>query len=305
MPSPRLAGRFLVASLVSLVVAACSAAGAGHGSSPTSTPSPTASPRSTASPTRSPSPTSAQISYKTGATDLLLRYSLEGGFLTPAAVLIRPPIFSLYGDGTAIYLPRAASATASAQGQGQPLMTAHLSASQVQGLLAFALDNGHLATAHATYASPVVVADAPKTVFTIDAGSVSKQVSIEGLGIAAPTGPQAADLAAFQSLATRLGDFGAQVEAGRASNEGPYDPTAYRAYLLPGQSGVNQDWPWTDLSPSDFTVRDATGQRSYDLSPAQAALLVANPSAGAQVEVVAPDRTPYLIVLVPLLPDGS
>lgn len=215
------------------------------------------------------------------------------------AALSEVPQFSLYGDGRAIwYTPTAASSTAPA-----PLHLAQLTEAQIQSLLRYALDAGGLRTAGTNYRLSGV-SDAATSTFTIDAGGVNKSVSVYALGMTAAGGSDSAARASFQALATKLGDFGTVVQQGEASDEGPFSPTSYRAYLLPGQAtGVLRDWPWSDLSPQDFTAIDGSTLASHTLTVAQARLLAPAPGAGVIVPVQGNDRAPYVVVMIPLLPD--
>ena len=76
--------RFLTVSLVALLTAACTAAGAGSASS------------------ASGSPAVTGIAYPTGTKDLVLRLRYVGGFVAPAAHLLDIPVISVYGDGTVV-----------------------------------------------------------------------------------------------------------------------------------------------------------------------------------------------------------
>lgn len=268
-----------------------------------STPSPSLpapSPTSAPSPTGArPSPTASALSHATGATDVLLRYGVSGGYTVQAAALMRVvPRFTLLGDGTVIsYDPSEATAVA-----GAPLHRATMTEDQIQALLTFALDEGGLRSAAAKIEPPGIVADAATTSFTIDAGGIDRTVQVYALGTQSP--PPNDTWAELQALAARLGDVPALVAAGGATDAGRFLPTAYRAYLLPGDSaGIRSDWPWQDVAPEDFRVSDETTVPSATLTVDQARALAAEPGAGIAVPVVGPDRAPYDMVLIPLLPD--
>src|SRR5574340_785540 len=308
----RLLGLVLVAVVVPASIGGCTTVGSGPSSSSTASlgfPSPTSSPtapsESTPTPSStSPNPTSTgpipSLTHATGSADLLLRYG-QAGWLTASsqAALDQVPLFSLFGDGTAVYATQAAEV---ASGR-PPLLRARLSADQIDALLAFALDAGGLRAARPSYDLPGV-ADAPTTTFTVDAGAVEKTVRVYALGIPGPAATDDAARSEFVRLADKLSDFAAVVADGQATDAGEYLPQAYRAYLLPGQaSGPMRDWPWPELAPADFTARDESGLPSHPLSAAQALRLVATPGSGSSVLVVGPDRAPYLVVLIPLLPD--
>ena len=47
-----------------------------------------------------------QLDHKTGCTDIVLRVSSSGGFVPVEVNLTDTPIFTLYGDNTAIFRPQ-------------------------------------------------------------------------------------------------------------------------------------------------------------------------------------------------------
>ena len=81
--------RVLVLIVVALVAVACTGAGA---TGPAASPSPEASAPGTG----------GEISYPTGANDLVLRFRYVGGFAPPSAHLMDLPVVSIHGDGTVI-----------------------------------------------------------------------------------------------------------------------------------------------------------------------------------------------------------
>ena len=80
--------RLLGAGLVAVVAAACTGAGGGATVSP--------------SPEASGPVATGDISYPTGATDLVVRLRYVGGFAPPSAHLMDLPVVSVYGDGTVL-----------------------------------------------------------------------------------------------------------------------------------------------------------------------------------------------------------
>lgn len=305
MPS---AARLLLAAVMGLAVAGCGAVGGspsptldasgGPGSTGPTSPA-SASPTSTSE--ASPTPDATTLSHPTGPADVLLRYAISGGYWsTPAgSLLIAVPRFSLLGDGTVLsYDPGQATDTA-----GAPLHRATMTEAQAQALLGFALDDGGLRTAADRVDPPgVTVSDAQTTVFTIDADGVDRTVQAYALDtdISAP----GTTWAALQALAQRLSDVPALIADGGATDAGAFSPTAYRAFLLPGAVAQPlRDWPWPDIAPEDFKTSGKDTVRSTTLTPDQAHALAVAPGAGISVPVVGSDRAPYVVVLVPLLPD--
>ena len=235
----------LLAPAIALVVMACSSAGAG----PTQSGPPSSVP--TAAPTSTPVP-AGTVEHKTGATDIVLRYSEGGGFIMPAFQATQAPYFTLYGDGTVVFrnpmldLPPAQGSVA----PFNPMRTATLTEEQIQSLLIQALGEGGLAAARARYENPMV-ADAGTAEFTIDAGGITKTVSIYALGMDSQGGADAPARAAFQKLAARLSDF----DQGGTLPSRVYAPTSYRAILLesPGIVAPDiRDWPWPSVKVDEF-----------------------------------------------------
>lgn len=297
MPRPHRHGfmsstaRLLLAAVMGLAVAGCGA------TSRTSQPS--ASPTST--PEASATPDATALSHPTGPTDVLLRYAISGGYWsTPAdSLLVAVPRFTLLGDGSVLsYDPDEATDTA-----GAPLHRATMAEAQVQALLAFALDGGGLRTAADKVDPPgVLVSDDQTTAFTVDADGVDRTVQAYALDtdVSAP----GTTWAALQALAHRLSDVPALIADGGATDAGTFSPTAYRAFLLAGTvARPLRDWPWPDIAPEDFKASGQDAVRSTTLTPDQARALAVEPGAGISVPVLGSDRAPYVVVLVPLLPD--
>jgi len=238
------------------------------------------------------------VDHPTDATAVVLRIESGGGFIGPNVQLLGVPPFTLYGNDTVVYRP----ATDTTDTGYPPLMTATLSTEQVDALLTFALEDGHLADARESYPRPVP--DAGSTTFTIDAGGVTKRVTVTGLGIGDTNGPDSADLQAFGKLATRLIDFEQEVASGHVVSSAPYVPTDYRAILVPGADATNAvAWPWTDLTTDDFSAGSDGLLLLGNLTADQAALVTTVPSGGVTgLAVTAPDGTTYDLSLRPLLP---
>jgi len=276
-----------------LLTAACSAA-PGTASTPTPSPAPSAS------------PAGLPISHPTGATDVILRFEEGGGFVAPGFLASEAPIFTLFGDGTVIFRnPRLDPPPAiGAIHPFRPFQTAVLDGSQVQVLLATALEEGGLGTAKPTYTDDHI-ADAPTATFTLDAGGVRKTVSVYALGIDVAGQPDASPRAAFAKLAERLRAF----DGDGAIATKVYAPDRYRGVLLEGGAGdTAKPWPWTDLTPADFVVpADPNGPRlpTRILTAAQVkALATTNYEGGfTGPTLTAPDGKTYGFTLRPLLPD--
>jgi hypothetical protein len=297
---PRRMASLLLTPALAILVAACSAAGASN-APPSGAPS--------AAPSAAPSgtPDANTIEHKTGATDILLRYEEGGGFIMPAFSAAAVPHFTLYGDGTVIFRNPMLEAPP-AEGsvfKMNPLRTAKLSEQQIQDLLFLALTEGGLGAARAQYTNDMV-ADAGTAIFTIEAGSLKKTVSVYALGLEQEGMVDGPARAAFKKLADRLTDF----DQGGSIATDVYEPEAYRAILFEAQ-GIEapdvRDWPWPDLTPADFKPdADPNGVQfpHRKMTPAEIDLLkISDYQGGFQNMVLAdPKGVKYTLSLRPLLP---
>jgi hypothetical protein len=222
------------------------------------------------------------------------------------------PQFTLYGDGRIVFVSSNEILPERNDGviTGQPVKTATLTEAQVQDLLEYALRDGGLGAARADYQNPLV-ADAPTAVFTINADGATKTVSVVALGMDDPQ-PNAdtAIKKALGELGSRLRDF----DAGGSLGGTPYEAAAYEGVLTAqdGLEGVQfRDWPWTDLTPADFTVPNDPNvlpQGRATLTPEQAAALGVDRyenGIGGGVYLRDDDGKTYTFVLRPVLPDQA
>jgi hypothetical protein len=292
--------RPIVFLLLSLFALAC---GGGSGASG-SPPGPTSS--ISAGPSASTGGFGA-IEHATRPTDVLLRFEQGGGFVAPAFQATQAPSFTLYGDGAVIFRNPMQDPLSSV-GSVTPehaFRTALLSEDQVQKVLEDALGRGGLGAARTEYLDNQV-ADAPTATFTVNAGGLSKKVSVYALGIEATDSPDAPARAAFGLLAERLQDF----DHGGAFSTTEYEPVRYRGILLDGQPGVAdaKAWPWSDIKPTDFTANpdpNAFQLPTRVLAAADAGLLGIAPYHGGfqGLTLTGPDGRAYTFALRPLLPD--
>ncbi len=257
------------------------------------------------SPASSPG-ASPGIAHPSGSTDVILRFDESGGFVAPGFFATRAPIFSLYGDGTAIFHDPMGPAP-SPQGEvirGVPYQTIRLTGAQVQALLAFAIGPGGLRTAANHYDQPI--ADAPTALLTIHTGLVAKTVAVNGLGIdLGQVGPNAAILAQLETLAARLQGFGSE-----AAGAVPWIPDRYRGILTEDSVGTPIAWPWPSIKPSDFAQRTAADAPPFPIrtmTPGEVATLgFTGFEAGLQgITLLVPSGKLYNFRLRPLLPDEA
>lgn len=214
MASPR---RLLGASVISMLVAACSVAGSTPaGSGPADTPAPSG------------------ISYPTGPDDLVLRLRYVGGFAPPSAHLVDLPAVSVYGDGTVI-VPGAVPAIY--PGPALPnLQRATITPAGMQLLLAAARDAGLLGRdVHYDLGG---IMDASTAEFTLNAEGGVHTVSAYALmeGGEEPQGPDAAVAEARARLArlqTQLGNLDGLL-GGELGAWTAYRPDAIQLLVSPG-----------------------------------------------------------------------
>ena len=83
--------RVAAAGLLVIALAACS-------SSPPALPSPSVVPTT--------APTVGAIDHRTGATDVVLRLDMSGGFAPMEALASSAPTFTLYGNGIVVFRPK-------------------------------------------------------------------------------------------------------------------------------------------------------------------------------------------------------
>jgi hypothetical protein len=291
-PNPRiLAGTALLA----LALAACSAPGA--------------TPTSPSAATSAPSVPPDGIPHPTGADEIILRFDEGGGFVPIEFMAAHVPQFTLYGDGTVVFVRSTASVEPGADGvaTGLPIRTARLTEEQIQALLRSALGDGGLGIARGEYQNPMI-ADAPTAVFTVNADGAQKTVSVVALGIDDQPGPDRAIRRAMGALAERLRDF----DQGGSLASDAYLPAAYRGVLIDGGGGVGQNvhpWPWTTIAPADFGAPGDPGgsaMRTRRLAPDEAAAIgVSGFESGVSsgLWLKGQDGAAYSFVLRPLLPD--
>jgi len=297
--------RLLALATSLIAVAACTG-----GAAPASSTPPSAAPSAVASGSPGASPGSfGEIEHATGATDILLRYENGGGFVAPGFLATEAPIFTLYGDGTVVFrnpsgeFPQPIGSVS----PQNPFRTVKLSEDDIQSVLAYALGDGGLGVARATYENNQV-ADAPTTMFTIDAGGIKKTVSVYALGMDVQGQADGPARTAFQALADRLGDF----DKGGSVSTDVYQPTAYRGILMDGSTAPDQiAWPWTDLTPSDFAFpadANAFQLAKHVLTQAQVdATGLKDVQGGFQgLPIASPDGSKvYSLSVRPLLPDET
>jgi hypothetical protein len=260
-----------------------------------------------------PSPAVGAIDHPAGATDVILRLERGGGFVPMEFSATQAPIFSLYGNGIIVFQPKATALPPPGPGgivKNPGWRTATLDEDQVQDLLQFALGAGGLGPARNSYPA-TGVADAPDTIFTVNAGGVVKRVTVNALGIDTRDTTDAAARTAFGALAARLED----IDRGGTIPTDVYVAERMRGILLAQTApsgGVAVAWPWPSLTPSDFKAGsgDATSGASLQhrtmTRDEVGALGLTGIEGGAQGLLLSgPDDRTYTLILRPLLADEA
>lgn len=251
------------------------------------------------------------LSHPTGATDVVLRMFWGGGFVPPQITVSDVPQFTLYGDGTAVFEPLMQIDGEPLDQPLPPLLTVKLTDDQVQALLEYALNDGHLAVAKESY-TDAMVADAGSTTFWINAGGYDKTVNVYALMELTSSGPETEDRNAMSKLQARLNNFATEALGG---NVKPYDPTAYRVTLF-DQNGSQPNatpmqWPWNDVTLGDFVKTGEAAWSQLVMTRDQISKLTTVPNGGQWgVWVLPPDASgaatdgvPVELVVRPLLRD--
>jgi hypothetical protein len=267
-----------------------------------------------------PAATTGAIAHPTGAGDLVLRVAVGGGFAPPQAILSEIPQLSLYGDGRVVTTgPVIAIYPAPALPNLRQLF---LNEAGIQEVLAAAQAAG-LLDGDRTYAN-TTIADAPTTVFTVNAGGKTSTVAAYALDFdddPSWTAEERAAIAKLRDFAGRAFDVTAWVDpANVASGDEPYPIDRLQVVAQPIDPSVatpddpvaNQpplDWPLSTPLTESTPVTDLFGSgqdlRCGVIAGADADTLVA---AAGQANALTPwvsDGTSYLLWFRPLLPDET
>ncbi len=196
---------------------------------PVVTPSPSTPPPTSPTPTPKPTETPCGVtSWATGATDLVLRVTVAGGFVAPGVDQGTLPMIAVYGDGRVI------SPGAQIMIYPGPLLPAlqvrTLNPGGMLRLLEQAAEAG-LLVPDVTYQANGI-ADAPTTFFTFTAGGCTHHVSAYALmESVSTTGLDPATIkarAALLAFSSALNDLATLVGADNLTDGGMYEPTGYR-----------------------------------------------------------------------------
>ncbi|HVM30018.1 MAG TPA: hypothetical protein VM305_04525 [Candidatus Limnocylindrales bacterium] len=280
------------AVLLCVLALACGGSPASPQPVPTESPpaaTPNVSPRPVTSPSAAPTSTAGgdRISHPTGASDVILQYEMGGGFVPLEAIITQVPQFTLYGDGTVIWVSQEGGVRVGLSGGTlPPLVEGTMDDEAIQALLRFALGQGRLAGARDHYAQDTC-ADCPTTTFRLHADGLQKVVTIDALG-EVNEGPDALDRNGFNLLAQTLGAFDEQARNGVAGEVSHYDPAFYRVVLSEAQEGMGDfgAWPWPELALADFEPWEAGWQRRAVLTRDEVAQVADVPNGGVAAVLV-------------------
>jgi hypothetical protein len=262
---------FLSAVAVAPMLAAIAACG-----DPNSAPADTGTPNSVPAVTTPDTTPATGIEHPTGADDVILKLSYEGGLVPASFFFVNTPSLLVSGDGR-VFMPAAVPAIF--PGPLLPsLLVRKINKAGIQALLGMVKAAGLLAPPP-EYPDPHNVADAPSTVLTIQAAGGTFVHSAYALGIGDPeTGVRKKLL----DLVTAISDIDKSAGAANLGTDGPFVPTVYRfqAQVVDPSQLTGQDpaptvveWPATagvSLAPASTCARvDATAVGSLFLDAKQ------------------------------------
>lgn len=267
----------------------------------------------TATPTTAPSPTPEPIEHPTGDGEYILYVAWEGGFVTPEMLITRPPLFTLTGDGCLVV--EGPQIEIYPQPILPNLQETCLTEEGVQAILRAAKDAG-LLDGDAEYGYDMI-ADAPWTVFTVNANGTTTTVRAYALQEGTETGDAEADAAREKlvELQKKLGDLRSWLPASAFDgDEHPYDVTRMQVVSRPAGADDGMatpegieiqtlDWPLStplaELGEPYTSFEDwrCTVIEGDDLVTLMAQLREAN-----QLTQWTSDGEPYNLLIRPLLP---
>jgi hypothetical protein len=191
-------------------------------------------------------PSATGIAHPTGADDVVLKMSNEGGFVPAGFFFVNTPALLVSGDGRVF---TQGVVPAIFPGPLLPsVMVRSITEDGIQALLAAAQGAGLLAAAP-DYSGGDTVADAPNTVVTINAAGGNFVHSAYALGMAGPESPARQKLL---DVVTSLSDLAALAGAANLGADQPFVPAIYRLQAraidpseLTGQDPAPSvvDWP--------------------------------------------------------------
>jgi hypothetical protein len=240
------------------------------------------------------------IAHPSGATDVVLRVTVDGGFVPVQTSLATLPTFTLYGDGRVV-VPGAQIQTSPAPAL-VALAIRRLSERQVQTLLRRATQSGLLARGPIDYGDmgAIGVSDMPTTTVELHAAGRTLERAAYALAVT----PNGGRLSGAQARARLLlARFIAALPARPGSS---YTPRGYAVFVAPAQlaNGVARSWPLrSDLATAGAPVSSGLGYRCVTVGGRDAdRLRAALQRANAQSQWSSGGHR-YTLIPRPLLPD--
>jgi hypothetical protein len=235
--------------LAALTFTACVA---GPGAAGTATPSntPGTSGKPSAAPTQGPtsSPSAPAIEHPTGKDALVLRITIDGGFVPPNVTLTTLPVLSIYGDGRVIVQGPQLMIY---PGPAMPnLQVRNITEEGLQKVLAAAVEAGLLGP-DAHYDDGGMIADAATTTFYLNAGGRLHTISAYALSEQENAGPNLSkeDAAARELLReffNKVTDLPSLAGADELTAEQAYEPHAVRLFISDQPPYVDESNPEQD-----------------------------------------------------------
>jgi hypothetical protein len=268
MRSPSRPHLLLAAAVGVLALAACGEASPSADTTettvaPTTVP-PTTNPPTTVPPTTEP-PAPAGYDHPTGADDVVIEITFEGGFVPVDLAFTQPPTLLITGDGRAI---TQGAVLAIYPGPLLPaLVERTISEDGIQTLLAKADELGLLADVE--YGDPPTpVTDVPDTVVTITANGTTYRHAAYALGISDEPEQARANLFEFVTAASDLATTVGESELG---TEAPFESDSYLIRATPvDPATMTTELPPTYVDwPADASVRLADAAECAELPAAE------------------------------------
>ena len=263
----------------------------------------------------SPTPGSPTgIPHASGAGDLVIQISNEGGFVAPSYTLTVIPQFSLFGDGSVI---TGGVEPAIYPGAALPSMNVQVVTEEgLQAILQAAIDAGLEDGTDHTDLGSTGIADASTTVFTFDADGVTHTVKIYALGMTSerPAGMSAEEFharEALQGFVSKVASLETWLPAGSVGATQPFVGEGARLYVSdyqpdPQLTEPAKAWPLDPPLASFGAATDVMGTRCGVVSGTDwtDTLLPLAQSANALTPWTS-DGTRYAISFRPLMPNET
>ena len=258
--------------------------------------------------------TGGGIDHPTGADDLVLRVSDEGGFVPVEYLLSAMPSFSLFGDGSAVTL--GAQIEIYPGPALPPLISTPLTEDGVQAVLQAALDAGLDQDREYIDMGSTMVADATTTVFTLTVDGTTHVTKVYALGFAGDERPPGMSKEEFdararlEALRATLQDLRGTLPEGSVGEEEAFTPTGLRLFVsgYRGERDLKQTpvtWPLDTPLPEFGEPASVEGYACAAVTGADLEAVLPLAEAANQLTPWVSDGERSAILFRPLLPDES